>query len=83
MDFKTVITTLIKRFRRGRERELTPLSPSAEKEFQKMARSESFRKDVETVLRNRHSPFIRKDGRVDADAYITKSFTSKASYGIL
>lgn len=35
-----------------------------------MARSESFRKDMETVLRNRHSPFIRKDGSVDADAYI-------------
>ena len=50
---------------------MTPLSPAAEKEFQELARSESLRQDMETVLRNQHSPFIRKDCNVDADAYIT------------
>lgn len=50
---------------------MTPLSPAAEKEFQELARSESLRQDMETVRRNRHNPFIRKDGSVDADAYIT------------
>jgi len=46
-------------------------TPAAEKEFQEMASSESLRLDMETVRRNRHNPFIRKDGSVDADAYIT------------
>lgn len=44
---------------------------AAEKEFQEMASSESLRLDMETVRRNRHNPFVRKDYSVDADAYIT------------
>ena len=43
---------------------------AAEKEYQELAKSESLRQDMETVRRNRHNPFIRKDGSVDADAYI-------------
>lgn len=46
-------------------------TPAAENELQELAKSESLKKDMETVRRNRHNPFIRKDGSVDADAYIT------------
>lgn len=45
------------------------LSPAAEKEFVELANSESFRKDMETVRRNRHNPFVR-NGKVDIDAYL-------------
>jgi hypothetical protein len=45
------------------------LSPAAEKEFQEMAQSASFRRDMETVRVGRLHAFV-KDGVVDVDAYI-------------
>jgi len=45
------------------------LSPAAEKEFQELAHSESFRKDMETVRLGRLHAFV-KDGKVDIDAYL-------------
>ncbi len=45
------------------------LSPAAEKEFQEMAHSESFRKDMESVRLDRLYAFV-KDGNVDIDAYL-------------
>ena len=45
------------------------LSPAAEKEFQELARSESFRKDMEVVRLGRIHAFV-KDGKVDIDAYL-------------
>jgi hypothetical protein len=45
------------------------LSHAAEKEFQEMANSESFRKDMESVRLGRLHAFV-KDGIVDVDAYI-------------
>ncbi len=45
------------------------LSPAAEREFVELANSESFRKDMDAVRRNRHNPFVR-NGIVDVDAYL-------------
>ncbi len=45
------------------------LSPGAEKELLKFARSESFKKDMQ-ILRSRWQNIFIKDGIADADAYI-------------
>ncbi len=45
------------------------ISEEAAKELLELAKSESFRKDMELLRSHRHNPFI-KDGKVDIDAYI-------------
>ena len=45
------------------------LSQKAEKELFELARSNSFRRDMEILRSKWHSPFI-KEGEVDVDAYI-------------
>lgn len=45
------------------------ISKEAEKELRDLATSESLRRDMETIARQRHNPFF-KDGKVDVDAYI-------------
>jgi len=45
------------------------LSQKAEKELIDLAKSDSFKKDIEMLRSRWQMPFIR-DGKVDADAYI-------------
>jgi hypothetical protein len=45
------------------------LSKKAERELIELAKSDSFKKDIEMLRSRWQMPFI-KDGKVDADAYI-------------
>ncbi len=45
------------------------LSQKAEKELIDLAKSDSFKKDIEMLRSRWQMPFVR-DGKVDADAYI-------------
>ncbi len=45
------------------------LSDRAIKELVELSKSDSLRKDMETVASQRHNPFI-KDGTIDVDTYI-------------
>ena len=45
------------------------LSENAEKELIDLAKSDSFKKDIEMLRSRWQMPFVR-DGKVDADAYI-------------
>jgi hypothetical protein len=45
------------------------ISKKAENELREMAGSLALRRDMETVAKTRHNPFI-KDGIVDVDAYL-------------
>ena len=46
------------------------LSPAAQQEFREFAFSESFRKDMDAIRRDRLHAFV-KDGVVDIDAYLS------------
>ncbi|MCL5062326.1 MAG: hypothetical protein M0Z70_11255 [Nitrospiraceae bacterium] len=45
------------------------ISDKAAKELFELSKSDSLRKDMQTVSLQRHNPFL-KDGKVDVDAYI-------------
>lgn len=45
------------------------ISDKAAKELLELSKSDSLRKDMQTVASQRHNPFL-KDGKVDVDAYI-------------
>ncbi len=45
------------------------ISEDEKREFLRLAKSSSLRRDMRHLSSNRHNPFI-KDGKVDVDAYI-------------
>lgn len=45
------------------------ISQQAAKEFLELSKSESLKKDMDVLRRQRHNPFI-KNGNVDVNAYI-------------
>jgi hypothetical protein len=45
------------------------ISDKAAKELLELSKSDSLRRDMQTVASQRHNPFL-KDGKIDVDAYI-------------